>query len=171
MAEVIVAPMKYTLSIFRLRLFMLACLWAVFGLGLASAEALAPGDVFPTLENMKDQHETAYAMPEHVAHVAVAFTMSVGKDANQALAKKGATYLPNSKAVFIANVYGMPAVGRLFAMPKMRKYPHRIMLADAAGLLDDFPQKDDCVTIFDLDASGKIAAIRYWDPESGKNPF
>ena len=41
---------------------------------------------------------------------------------------------------FIANVYGMPAIGRFFAMPKMKKYPHRIMLADAEGLLDEFPQ-------------------------------
>jgi hypothetical protein len=95
----------------------------------------------------------------------------VGKSANKALEKKGADYLPDRNAVFIANIYGMPAVGRFFAMPKMRKYPHRIMLADAEGLLDDFPQKDGKVTIFDLDAEGKIKAIRFWDPEKEKLTF
>lgn len=120
---------------------------------------------------MQDQHEVTYALPEGVQHIAVAFTMSVGKSANQALAKKGAAYLPAQNAVFIANVYGMPAIGRFFAMPKMRKYPHRIMLADADGLLDDFPQKDDRVTVFDLDANGTIIAIRYWNPESAELPF
>ena len=120
---------------------------------------------------MQDQHEQAYPIPDDVKHVAVAFTMSVGKSANKALSEKGAKYLPESKAVFIANIYGMPAVGRFFAMPKMRKYPHRIMLADAEGLLDDFPQKDGLVTVFDLDDSGKITQIRYWDPKSGQKPF
>jgi len=110
-------------------------------------------------------------MPEGVGHVAVAFTMGVGKSANKALAEQGADYLPDSDAVFIANIYGMPAIGRFFAMPKMRKYPHRIMLADAEGLLDDFPQEEDRVTVFDLDASGRILSIRYWDPESGEKPF
>jgi hypothetical protein len=137
----------------------------------AFAAPLKKGQAFPELNNMQDQHERAYPMPADVAHVAVAFTMSVGKSANQALAEKGADFLPKSKAVFIANIHGMPAIGRLFAMPKMRKYPHRIMLADAEGLVDDFPQKDDRVTVFDLDAGGRIEAIRYWDPKSDKAPF
>jgi hypothetical protein len=135
------------------------------------SEPLAAGDAFPPFEGMQDQHEAPYAMPDDVVHVAVAFTMSVGKSANQALAEKGANYLSESDAVFIANIYGMPAVGRFFAMPKMRKYPHRIMLADADGLLDDFPQKDDLVTVFDLDGNGTITAVRYWDPAGEAMPF
>jgi len=144
-----------------------ACLATSF----LSGAPLEPGAAFPALENMQDQHELNYAMPEGVHHVAVAYTMSVGKSANRALAKKGANYLSEQDAVFIANIDGMPAVGRFFAMPKMRKYPHRIMLADAEGLLDDFPQKDDLVTVFDLDAAGTIVAIRYWDPKSEETPF
>lgn len=162
---------KHYISNFPLRLvtIMLSC--ALFGTGLANAAPLASGDNFPVLKDMQDQHEVAYVMPKGVEHVAVAYTMSVGKSANQALAKKGATYLPKQNSVFIANIYGMPAVGRFFAMPKMKKYPHRIMLADSEGLLDDFPQKEDRVTVFDLDATGKIVAIRYWNPEKEEIPF
>ena len=29
---------------------------------------------------MKDQHEVAYSLPDKVEHIAVAFTMSVGKN-------------------------------------------------------------------------------------------
>ena len=65
----------------------------------------------------------------------------------------------------------MPAIGRFFAMPKMRKYPHRIMLADEEGLLVEFPKEEGKVTLFDLDSQGKIQAIRYWDPKSAENPF
>jgi hypothetical protein len=163
--------MNSTLLTIRPRFLFIALFCASVGAGLLTAEPLAPGGTFPVLKNMQDQHEVAYEMPKDVKHVAVAFTMSVGKSANQALAEKGAKFLPESKAVFIANIYGMPAVGRLFAMPKMRKYPHRIMLADADGLLDDFPQKEDLVTVFDLDDSGKIIKIHYWDPKSDEKPF
>lgn len=146
----------------------LCALLLAASLNAAPLEAGAP---FPVLKDMQDQHEVTYAMPKGVQHVAVAYTMSVGKSANQALAERGADYLVEQNSVFIANIYGMPAVGRFFAMPKMKKYPHRIMLADSEGLLDDFPQKEDLVTVFDLNASGKIEAIRFWDPKSGEYPF
>lgn len=44
----------------------------------ATAE-LAPGDRLPDLINLQDQHEVAYPMPDGVNHVAVAFTMGMGK--------------------------------------------------------------------------------------------
>ena len=71
----------------------------------------------------------------------------------------------------IANIYGMPGIGRFFAMPKMRKYPHRIMIADAEGLLDNYPQEDDVVTLFELDKEGEIKTISFWNPESDTQPF
>jgi hypothetical protein len=150
---------------------MVTLLAVLFTASLLAGAPLTPGDSFPKLENMQDQHEADYAMPAGIEHVAVAFTMSVGKSANKAFAEKGADYLPEQNAVFIANIDGMPAIGRFFAMPKMRKYPHRIMLADAEGLLDNFPQEEDRVTVFDLDVSGRITTIRYWDPKSEELPF
>lgn len=163
--------MKITSPLWCPRFIVIALLGAFAVSGLASATPLKPGQTFPVFKNTKDQHEKAYPMPKELKHVAVAFTMGVGKSANQALAEKGADYLPAANAVFIANIYGMPGIGRFFAMPKMRKYPHRIMLADAEGLLDDFPQKEDKVTVFDLNASGEIVAIRFWDPKDQSDPF
>jgi len=162
---------KHYLFNFRPRFIIILFSCALFGTGLVTAAPLASGDHFPALKDMQDQHEVAYTLPRCVEHIAVAYTMSVGKSANGYFAKKGATYLPEQNAVFIANVYGMPAIGRFFAMPKMKKYPHRIMLADSEGLLEDFPQKDDRVTVFDLDATGKIVAIRYWNPEKEEITF
>lgn len=151
------------------RLFQLITVFLSL-VGIALAE-LAPGDPFPEFSKMQDQHEQVYAMPKGVKHVAVAFTMGVGKSANGYFAEKGAEYLGSEKAVFVANIYGMPAVGRFFAMPKMKKYPHRIMLADTEGLLDAFPKKEDRVTVLDLDTKGIIQAVRYWDPKSDTAPF
>ena len=154
------------------RAFIFILLSVLTAVGLHAA-AVKVGQRFPALTDMQDQHEKAYPMPAGLRHVIVAYTMGSGKSANGYFAdqKNAASFLPEHDALFIANVYGMPAIGRFFAMPKMRKYPHRIMLADAEGLLDDFPQQEKRVTVFDLDASGKITAIRYWDPKSEKLTF
>lgn len=129
-----------------------------------TARTLGPGDSPPDLDG-QDQHEVAYAIPGDTHYIAISFTMGVGKDANRFFEKHGAAYLPDHQAVFVANIYGMPAVARVFAMPKMRKYPHRILLADEKGLLDDIPQKDGLVTVMELTDDGRIAEIYFWDPE------
>lgn len=154
---------RFSLQLFRLVLAGLPSFLA--------AETLSSGDPLPELKG-KDQHEVAYPIPDSTRYVAVAFTMGVGKDANRYLEKKGASYLPEHQAVFIANIHGMPGVGRVFALPKMRKYPHRILLADQEGLLDDIPQKDGLVTVLELSPDGRVAEIRFWDPEDEQSvPF
>ncbi|WP_162051264.1 hypothetical protein [Lentimonas sp. CC4] len=136
-----------------------------------SAAPLVVGERFPQWTEMKDQHGVVYEIPKETKYIAVAYTMSVGKAANRYLAEQGKDFLPTAHAIFVANIYGMPGIGRFFAMPKMKKYPHRMMLADAEGLLDAFPQEDDKVTVFELGAKGEIKAITFWDPESDSKPF
>jgi hypothetical protein len=53
----------------------------------------------------------------------------------------------------------------MFALPKMRKYPHRIILGDDANLLTPFPQEANKVTVLTV-SGGVVKAIRYWDPAS-----
>jgi hypothetical protein len=114
----------------------------------------------------KDQHEKDYKLEEGTRYLLLSFDMSTGKVANKALDAKGATYLPSKKAVFIANIYGMPKVGRVFALPKMKKYAHRIILGDAKGLLDPFPTQDKMVTVIALNSKGIVTGISYWDPKT-----
>ncbi|EDY80766.1 hypothetical protein VDG1235_383 [Verrucomicrobiia bacterium DG1235] len=148
----------------------LLALSALISANSLSADTLKTGDAFPEFE-ANDQHEKAYPMPSDTKYVAVTFAMGSGKKANKFFSEKGANYLTKNKAVFLSNIYGMPAVGRFFAIPKMQKYPHRIMLADQEGLLDDFPQEKGKVTILELDAGGKILSIKFWDPSEGNQPF
>lgn len=133
-------------------------------------DELKPGDLFPKFEAL-DQHEKAYPMPENTKHVAVTFSMGSGKKANQFFSEKGSDYLPQNKAIFLSNIHGMPGIGRMFAIPKMQKYPHRIMLADQEGLLDNFPQEKGKVTVFTLDTDGKIREVKFWDPTVDSAPF
>ena len=89
--------------------------------------------------------------------------METGKKANAVLSPLGMEFLGSKKAVYMANIFGMPGIGRMFAIPKMKKYSHRIILADDAALIAHFPVQTGKVTVLTL-SSGKVASIAYWTP-------
>ena len=144
-----------------LRLLLLV----VFPVALAAAP-YRPGDSLETFTT-KDQHERTYTWDGKARLVLIAFEMGTGKATNAFLEKQPAGYLDDHTALFIANIYGMPGIGRAFALPKMRKYPHRILLADAEGFLDRYPHVEDRLTVLTLDAAGKVTAIRFVNPKQG----
>ena len=156
---------KHTPYLFTLLTAML------LGAGNLQAE-MQPGDTIPAFE-VVDQHEAAFTLGEGVHYLLVSFDMPTGKAANRFLAEKGAAYLPDHDAVYLSNIHGMPWIGRKFALPKMRKYPHRILLADEpeADMLAEFPQKDGQVTVFELAPGRTVQSVSFWDPQSGEPPF
>ena len=133
-----------------------------------SADALEAGDLLPEF-TVETQHGKSFSFPSEsreVELVLVSFDMSTGKKANGALAELGKDFLPKQKAVFMANIYGMPGIGRFFAFRKMKRYPHEILYADKEGFLDNFPQKEGWVTIFKVNPeSREIETIQMWNPE------
>jgi hypothetical protein len=132
----------------------------------SSAQTYQIGDKFVGFKAL-DQHEKAINVSpqEGVRHLIVSFTMGVGKSANGFFEEIGAAYLEKNHAVFLANIYGMPGIGRMFALPKMKKYPHQIVLGDDEHLLDRFPSEDNKLTMISFDAEGTITAIRFLDPK------
>lgn len=140
-----------------------ALLISIFGIASALA---APYEKGQAVESFKaeDQHGTAFALePAKTKYLLVSHDMETGKKANAALTALGKEFLPNKKAVYVANIEGMPAVGRMFAIPKMKKYSHRIILGDDAALIARFPQQAGKVTVLML-ANGKVQSIAYWTP-------
>ena len=59
----------------------------------------------------------------------------------------------------------MPGVGRLFALPKMKKYPHRILLGDDEHLLDRIPTQNGKLTVLEFGDDNRISRIRFMDPK------
>ena len=120
----------------------------------------------------KDQHEQAYTFDAKTTrYLLVSHDMDTGKKANDALTALGKDHFSGKKAVYIANIHGMPGVGRMFALPKMKKYNHRIILGDDAALIADFPAQQGKVTVLELDG-GKVRSVQYWDPATeGVNNF
>lgn len=140
---------------------------AVLALGLsllpAHADPYAKGSTIKPF-SAKDQHEQAYTFDAQATrYLLVSHDMDTGKKANGALTALGKDHLPGKKAIYIANIHGMPGIGRMFALPKMKKYSHRIILGDDAALIADFPEQAGKVTVLGL-ANGKVVSVGYWDP-------
>lgn len=135
----------------------------LLGTSTAFADPYAVGSkVAPFSAN--DQHGGAFTLnAKDTRFLLVSFDMETGKKANGALNALGQGYLPNKKAVYVANIHGMPGIGRMFALPKMRKYAHRIVLGDDENLLAPYPQQPGKVTVLKLD-DGKVEKVSYWDP-------
>jgi len=136
---------------------------SLFGVCNLIAAPYEKGQVVDSFK-AEDQYGTAFALePSKTKFLLISHDMETGKKANAVLTGLGKTYLSDKKAVYVANIEGMPAVGRMFAIPKMKKYSHRIILGDDAALIARFPQQAGKVTVLTL-ADGKVQSIAYWNP-------
>ena len=132
-------------------------------LGLALAAPYSTGSKVEPFA-AKDQHEQAFTFkPEQTKFLLVSHDMETGKKANAELTTLGKDFLGERKAVYMANIHGMPGIGRMFALPKMKKYAHRIILGDDADLIAKFPEEKGKVTILKIH-EGKVASLAYWAP-------
>lgn len=141
----------------------LALATTAFSIGLALAAPYGKGAKVDTFQ-AKDQFEKPFAFqPAETRFLLVSHDMETGKKANAVLTNLDKDYLGSKKAVYMANIFGMPGIGRMFAMPKMKKYNHRIILADDAALIARYPVQAGKVTVLGLTA-GKVESIAYWTP-------
>lgn len=131
-----------------------------------AAQTYRPGDRFAPFST-KDQHDRAYTYEGGARRVIVAFEMGSGKAANAFFETQPADFLARHDTIFLSNIHGMPGIARAFAMPKMRKYPHRILIADGKDFLARYPTQEDQLTVLSLDASGVITDISFVDPKRG----
>ncbi|TAE78585.1 MAG: hypothetical protein EAZ65_04295 [Verrucomicrobia bacterium] len=143
----------------------------VLGAGFLRAEPYVEGATIKAF-TAKDQHEQEYRFDAAATrYLLVSHDMDTGKKANGALTALGKDHLSEKQAVYVANIHGMPGIGRMFALPKMKKYSHRIILGDDAALIADFPEQTGKVTVLGLE-KGKVVSVAYWDPATeGVNNF
>jgi hypothetical protein len=131
----------------------------------ARADALKVGDKISAI-NAIDQHDVAYSFTNGTAFLLCALDMENAKAANRKLAEPGAGFLEKHSAVYLMDVHTMPAIGKFFAIPKMQKYPERIVLIDTANALDWLPAKTGYVTVLQLTPDARIEKIRFWQATS-----
>lgn len=135
-----------------------------------AAKPYVVGDAFIAFSTV-DQHDKPYAYEGGVRRIVVSFEMGTGKAANSYLEQQPAGFITQRHTLFLANIHGMPGIARKFALPKMRKYPHRILLADAEHFLDRYPQKDDHLTVLLLDDKGLVTAVFFVGKKEAARAF
>jgi len=147
--------------------FLMAILAMVFLCDATHADELKVGDAVP-LFSAKDQFGKDFKFEPGLKFLLLGFEMSASKEANLKLSDLGTGWLEAHGAAYVLDIHSMPAIARVFALPKMRKYPHRIILGDDEAMLAPFPRKPSQVTVLVLTADGKVKEIRYWDPKGEK---
>jgi hypothetical protein len=147
---------------------MKLCLPLILALNLvwlpAQAKPLAVGDSVPTIL-AKDQHGNEFLFTNNVRVLLAVTEMAPAKAANLKLAEQGAGFLERHRAAYLMDIHSMPAVARFFALPKLQKYPQRIVLIERKKTLQAFPFKPGSVTVLTLSSSGHIKKIDYWHPD------
>jgi hypothetical protein len=151
------------LRMFDLKLKLATVLFCSVLIISIHAGQLVVGDTVPTF-SAKDQFGKEFKLTPGLRYLLLGLDMSTGKEANHKLAELGAGWLEKRGAAYVLDIHTMPEVARIFAFPKMRKYPEKIVLADKAGLLDPFPRQPERITVMVLTATGQIHEIRYWNP-------
>lgn len=148
--------MKHVLSLCSVLGILLSCQFA-------TAAPLAVGDAIPAIA-AKNQHGAAYTFTNGTAFLLIAVEMDAAKAANQKLTEQGAGFLEKHGAAYLMDIHPMPGIAKVFALPKMRKYPHRIVLIETKGVLNWAPSKPGHVALLALNPEGRVSKISYWNP-------
>jgi len=124
----------------------------------AHGAPLGVGDPMPPLA-LEDQHGHAGNVGDGVRVVVVSRDMDAGDVVKKALAGRDQAFLDANRAVYVANISGMPAlVTRLFALPRMRERPYRMLLDRDGSATKDIPAVVGRPTVLRLE-SGRIVGV------------
>jgi hypothetical protein len=123
----------------------------------AHAAPLAVGDPLPPLA-LEDQHGRP-GSTGNARVVVVSRDMESGDVVKNALAGRDQAFLDRHGVVYVANINGMPAViTRLFALPRMRERPYRMLLDRDGSATRDVPAVPGRPTVLAVDG-GRIVRI------------
>lgn len=123
------------------------------------ANALNIGESLPTF-SIKNQFEKAHTLKNDTQTIIVASGKSTSEIIRDYLLKQEGDFLTKNKAVYVADISGMPSlIAKFFALPKMKKYPFSVLLVDEEQT-KKFSKQDDKITIYRVN-EGKITSVNY----------
>lgn len=142
----------------RLRTFLAAALVAYAS--LAAASTLQSGDPLPALA-LKDQHARSLPVAADTRLIFFASEMTSSKLMSKALEGLAPTALRDGKAIYIADISGMPGpIGIIVAMPRLQKLPYTVAVVKDANATSALPRKPGAVTVLKTQG-GRISAVDY----------
>jgi hypothetical protein len=124
---------------------------AVLLAGVPAGAAWTEGETIPRLA-LEDQHGRRGEVDERVRLLLFTREMRAGGIVKEALADADQALLEARRAVYVADISGMPAVvSRLFAVPAMRRRAYRVLLDRDGAATEGLPAVEGKVTVVALD--------------------
>lgn len=112
---------------------------------LESGERLVPW-------TLSDQFDAPYTLNDDLRILLVARSMDGAKLLDAALAGQPKGYLEARRALFVADISGMPSlIGKLFAIPAMRDYSYRVLLDREAQVVPQYAAPEQGVLWLQLE--------------------
>ena len=117
----------------------------------AFAESYAVGDEIEPF-TLQDQHGESRSVDASVKVILFSRDMKGGDVLKQGLADVAPEYLSGKKAVYVADISGMPRlIARIFAIPAMRKRPYSMLLDRDGEATVRLPDVEGQATLIFLD--------------------
>lgn len=121
-------------------------LFALLAMSLYGA-AYQVGQSVAPLE-LQDQFGKRHSLKVMPHTLIMAFEKGTGATVNEYLSAQDKGYLAKNNAAFIADISQMPNfITQAFALPKMRKYSHEILLIQDEELGLKFPAQEEKITV------------------------
>lgn len=100
---------------------------------------------------LKDQFGKIHPLKEMPHTLIMVYEKGTAATVNEYLAAQDKGYLSGHNASFIADISGMPTfISNAFAIPKMQKYPHTVLLIDEEELGLKFPGQEEKITVMKI---------------------
>lgn len=139
----------------RLLLALLAAapLWSM-------AAPIEAGSTAPAIA-LHDQHDKPVVVDRSTGFLVFAAERSVSDWVNKALTAQGSGALERVRAVYVADISGMPTlITNTFALPKWKQLPFAIGLARNATQVADIPRRPGQASVVLL-ADGVVTEVRF----------
>ncbi len=149
---------KHLAAVLLITLISTAAMAAPFGVG--SSIGVLKGYKY------EDQHEKPQTIHPDTRTLILTFEKGTGAFVNEYISKQDKAYLSRHKIQYIADISGMPGFATtMFALPKMRKYQHTILLNYEDDFPDKIPHQEEKVTVVQLDEKQNVTAMLFVEEE------
>ncbi|MFW6345782.1 MAG: hypothetical protein ACOC0M_05590 [Halomonas sp.] len=127
-----------------------------------AGRAVEPGEALPAVV-LPDAHGNEHSVPyPGVRHVLFGADMAANELMERAFGELDKGEFTASGLVYMADISGMPGlVARFFALPALRDYPFRVLLARDADMLAFLPREEGTITVVTLSSEGEVSQVRY----------
>lgn len=125
------------------------------------AELVSKGQPFSPY-TLPDPHGVTNTLKAETRFVIVASEMTISKSITAWLTAKEPGFLEARRAEYVSDITPMPGlISYLFAKPKMRKYPFRMLLAEDPSFAQTYPRKEGHLALFVLDDQQVVSDLHF----------